>query len=457
MKILMTGGTGLVGQELGLALYKKGHQILVVSRDQKKAHLKLPFPCEVVEGDLSKSPLSSTHLTSVDVVVNLMGEGIADKRWSDKQKKKIHDSRVLSTHNLVKSFSKAPSIFVSTSATGIYGDGGSLSLTEASESGTGFLEELCQDWEKVADSVKELSGSVRVVKFRLAPILASQGGALKKMLPAFQAGVGGRLGDGQQWMSWIHLDDVVQAFISAIENSQFHGVYNLTSPHAVTNLEFSKTIASVLKRNLGPAIPAIALKLLFGEMSQVLLASQKVKPQKLLDLNFEFKFPDLKSALLQILKFQHQGEEVLEVKQFLPIPIDQVFSFFADAKNLEKITPSNLKFHITQVSGGEIKAGTVIDYNLKIQGIPVKWKTLIRKWEPPFVFVDEALKSPYRFWYHTHSFETLGQGTLMQDQVRFVLPFGRVGWLLGYNKVTGDVRRIFDFRRKTVADLMNLS
>ena len=456
MKILITGATGLIGQELGLELFKKGHEIFVVSRDRKKALLVMPFPCEVIEGDLGSGPISHPSLGLIDAVVHLIGEGVAEKRWSTEQKTKIYNSRILGTRNLIKSFSKkAPKIFVSASAVGIYGDRGDEELSETSAPGKGFLEDLCVTWEKEVDDIKEF-GNCRIVKFRLAPVLARHGGALEKMLPAFQAGVGGRLGSGTQWMTWIHLQDVIAAFEKAIEDDKLSGVYNLAAPEQVTNLEFTKTLAAVLKRPVGPPVPKIALKLLFGEMSQVILASQKVVPARLKQAGFKFQFPKLQAALMEILKYQNQGEEVFEAKQFLAVDINQVFDFFSEAKNLEKITPPSLQFHILEVSTPTVQKGTIIDYKLKIQGVPVKWKTLIETWNPPFSFVDQALKGPYKFWYHTHTFEKLGSGTLMKDQVRFVLPMGRVGWLAASKKVTGDVKKIFDFRRKTVAETMGL-
>ncbi len=451
MKILMTGATGLLGKEIGIELLRRGHELFVVSRDKKKALLGLPFPCKVIEGDLNKGILKSPDLEQIDGVINLMGEALVASRWSKNQKNKIFNSRILGTRNLVNSFIKTPKVFVSTSAVGYYGDAGDQELNEESAKGSGFLPDVCESWEKEADEMK-----TRVVKCRLAAVLARQGGALEKMLPAFQAGVGGRLASGKQWMSWIHIEDAVALFVNAVENDKYEGVINLSSPEPVTNLEFSKELAQVLNRSLGPAVPALALKALFGEMSQVLLDSQKTIPAKALKLGYKFKFPNLKSALIDILKYQNQGEDVFETKQYLPLPKEKVFEFFAKAENLEKITPDNLRFHIVDISTPKMQQGTVINYKLKIQGVPVKWQTLIEKWDPPTSFVDTAKKGPYKFWHHTHSFESLGDGTLMTDQVRYILPLGRIGWLAAFKKVRGDVTKIFDFRRGAVADLFKI-
>lgn len=451
MKILMTGATGLLGQEIGIELLRRGHELFVVSRDKKKAQLRLPFPCKIIEGDLNKGILKSPDLKQMDGVINLMGESLVSSRWSVKQKAKIFNSRIIGTRNLVNSFLTAPKVFVSASAVGFYGDAGDTELTEESNRGPGFLPEVCEGWEKEADEIKS-KGNTRVVKGRLSAVLARQGGALDKMLPAFKTGVGGRLSTGKQWMSWIHIQDAVDLFVNAIENEKYEGVLNFSSPEPVTNLEFSKQLAGVLNRSLGPAVPAFALKALFGEMSQVLLDSQKTIPAKAISLGYQFKFPALQSALLDILKYENQGEDVFEAKQYLPLPKQKVFEFFADAQNLEKITPNNLNFHIQDVSTPEMQQGTIINYKLKIQGVPVRWQTLIEKWDPPTSFVDTALKGPYKFWHHTHTFESLGEGTLMTDQVRYVLPMGRIGWMAAYKKVSGDVSKIFDFRRGAVAD-----
>ncbi len=458
MKILMTGATGLIGKELGLELFKRGHQIAVVSRDRKKALLELPFPCEVIQGDLGSGLIRHPSLDLIDAVVHLMGEGVAEKRWSSSQKTKIYESRILGTRNLVNSFTKSsPQVFVSASAIGIYGDRKDEIVDESSKSGTGFLADVCINWEQEVDEIAKGKTKTRVVKFRLPPVFARQGGALDKMLPAFQAGVGGKLGSGKQWMSWVHISDVVKAFVEALEKEKFQGVYNLTAPEAITNLEFSNTLNKVLKRPGGPPVPTFALKALFGEMAEVILASQRVESKRLEAIQFKFQYPNLENALLDLLKFQNQGEQIFEAKQYLPVHIDEVFAFFSEAENLEKITPPNLKFQIESVSTPQLQQGTLIDYKLKIQGVPVKWRTLIEKWNPPYLFVDQALKSPYKFWYHTHTFEKLGEGTLVKDEVRYVLPLGHLGWLAAYGKVSKDVRTIFDFRRKTVADSFAIS
>ncbi len=460
MKILLTGATGLVGAELGLRLAQQGHQVLIVTRDREKALLHLPFPCEIIEGDLSRQPLDRNLTRGVEAVFHLMGENLSDSRWSETQKSRIRNSRLQGTRNLVNSFSQAPRVFISASAIGFYGDRGDEVLTESSSEGRGFLSELCRDWEVEADRISEVPPSslddskVRVVKARLGVVLSPQGGALVKMKPAFQAGVGGPLGQGRQWMSWIHIEDAVNLFLFALNNNQVEGVINFVAPDPQTNRDFSKELATSLGRWLGPPVPSFGLRLLFGEMASVLLASQRVIPDQATKLGFRFLYPTLARAFEELLSPQKKGEEIFLAKQFLPYPREQVFKFFSEARNLEKMTPDNLHFHIVDISPPQIQLGTVINYRLRINGVPARWRTLIEKWNPPIEFVDTALKGPYRLWHHTHHFEELGSGTLMIDQVRYVLPLGIFGWLVAHWKVRSDVEKIFAFRRSVVGTFL---
>lgn len=459
MKILITGATGLLGKKIGQALVYHGHQVVVVSR-QSKTHVEslLPFPCEVLQGDLNQGPLKGPLLDSVEGVIHLMGEPVAQKKWSQVVKKKIFDSRVLTTKNLIQSLKKCE-VFISTSAIGIYGDRKDEELAEDSAVDTkDFLASVCIEWEAEALKINERFPNCRCIIPRLGVVLAQQGGALDKMIFPFRCGVGGALGSGDQWMSWIHIDDLVQIYIQALTNHHWTGVLNAVAPQSVSNFEFSKALSAVLKRPLGPAIPKFILKVLFGEMSQVLLSSQKVLPKKLESFRFEFKFPKLEGALNDLLKdlqplSDGSREDVFLAEQFLPLPKEIVFNFFSKAENLEKITPEILQFRIQSISTKEIQNGTLIDYRLKIHGIPAKWKTEIEKWNPPFHFIDNQLKGPYKLWHHTHEFEDFAGGTLMKDKVRFRLPFGFLGWLGGFHFVKSDVTKIFEYRRQAVAQI----
>jgi uncharacterized protein (TIGR01777 family) len=454
MKVLITGATGLIGQQLGLELVRQGHSLVVISRNKSRALLDLPFPADVIEGDLMQGPVPLPQ--DLEAVIHLLGEGVADQRWSEEQKARILDSRTQSSQHLIQSFQKMPPLWIQASAIGFYGDRGDESLNENSDKGEGFLSDVCQQWERAAEEALK-KGAQREVRARLGIVLASQGGALAKMLTPFQAGVGGALGNGKQWMSWIHIQDAVRLFVECLKNENYKGVVHFVSPEPATNQDFSKKLCQHLNRLMGPPVPSLALKILFGEMAVVLLASQKVTPEKAIKNGFQFQFSELNQAFESVLPGGSRGEEYLETYQYLPLKRQQVFSFFSKAENLEKITPEFLYFRITQSSTPQIQKGTEIEYRLKIHGFPAGWTTLIEDFESPRFFVDTALKSPYQKWHHTHIFEDLGPGTLVIDRVLYRLPMGYLGWLVGGALVKKDVKDIFKFRRSAVLKALNLA
>lgn len=299
MKVLITGATGLIGKELGKALYEKGHHITVVSRSRHKAKEQLTFPCEVIECDLGHSTFKDK--CSVDAVFNLMGENVTARRWNEDVKKEILDSRIVSTRNLNHSLTSDVSFYLSSSAIGIYGDQPGVTLTEKSGYDHSFLSNVCIAWENEVDQFLKTQPNAVIVKMRTGIVLAPRGGALMKMLPAFKMGIGGCLGSGKQYISWIHIDDLVGMMIYAFENKR-GGVFNGVAPTPVTNKEFSKTLADTLHRQLGPSVPKFALKILFGEMAEILLADQKVYPTHALNAGYQFKFLHLTDALKNVLK-----------------------------------------------------------------------------------------------------------------------------------------------------------
>lgn len=450
MRILITGATGLIGREVGKVLAAKGHEILVVSRSERKAREVLPFPCEVIQGDLSQGKLKDDRLESVQAVIHLLGETVAGQRWTEERKRKIYSSRVDGTRNLVQSLPADLKIFVSASAMGIYGDRGEKLLSENDSPGDDFLSRVCVDWE--AEAAKAPGRKVFV---RTGVVLAREGGALDQMMFPFRSGVAGVLGRGRQWMSWIHLRDIVGLFVFAFENPQVAGPLNGVAPQPVTNREFSESLVKSLGSRLGPPVPMFALKLLFGEMAQVIVGSVRVSAGRALELGYKFQFESLNEALQEICAPFRQGEEIYVAEQFVPEPPEQLFAFFKEARNLEKITPSSLNFHIEKMSTPEIKQGTIIDYRLRIRGVPAAWKTEIDEWQPPFKFVDNQLKGPYRLWHHTHEFRPFCGGTLMVDKVRYRLPLGFLGWVVASLPVRKEVEGIFAFRRRFIADFVS--
>lgn len=291
MRVAIAGASGLVGSALIPVLQDLGAQITRLVRSK-------PKPGEM-EWHPNQDEVSAGKLEGFDVVINLAGENIAGGRWTDDQKRKIRDSRVNGTHLLseaIAKLTKKPRAFICASATGIYGDRDDETLDEQSDSGGGFLAGVCREWEKATEPASK--AGVRVVNLRFGPILAREGGMLAKLLTPFKMGMGGKVGSGKQFISWVAIEDAVQAIKLAIEDASIHGPLNIVSPNPVTNEEFTKTLGHVLNRPTALAMPAFAARLAFGEMAdEMLLASQKVIPKKLKQLGYQFAYPNLDGAL----------------------------------------------------------------------------------------------------------------------------------------------------------------
>lgn len=448
MNILITGATGLIGKELGKSLCEKGHKLFVISRNAKRARATLPFPCEVIEGDLSNEPLKDPRLEGVEAVINLMGESVVGSRWNSQTKKKIYDSRVLGTRHLIASLPKTVKTFISGSAIGIYGSSQDQICDEQQSCGQDFLAKVTMDWETEA---AKAPGRVAII--RTGIVLSPHGGALDQMLFPFKAGVGGVLGDGRQWMSWISIEDITRLFVFALENEHVQGTVNGVAPTPVTNKDFSLALATALDRPLALPVPKLAIKVLYGEASETILSSIRCSADRALSWGFQFQDTDIKKFLEQTCASFRQKEEVFQAEQFVPLPPEEIFAFFKDPYNLEQITPPTLSFQIEKVSTPEIQQGTLIDYKLKIRGIPAKWKTEIDEWRPPYKFVDNQLRGPYQLWHHTHEFRPFCGGTLMVDRVRYRVPVGYLGWLFASPFVKKEVGQIFKFRREYISKI----
>ena len=297
MKVLASGAKGLVGDALIKSLSKDGHQCVSLVRRPSKNESE-------IEWHPNQGNLDIEKLEGFDVVVHLAGESIASGRWTDEKKKKIIDSRVQGTTLLSDALAKLsnpPATFISASAIGYYGNRGDELLTEQSAPGDDFLAEVCKAWEK-ATSASEARG-IRTIHARFGIILDTKGGALKQMLTPFRMGVGGKVGEGKQWMSWIALDDVVRGLKYLLEKPSMKGAVNLVAPHPVTNAEFTKVLGRAISRPTIFPMPAFAARLVFGEMADaLLLSSAKVQPKVLREFGFEFESPTLQGALAKILK-----------------------------------------------------------------------------------------------------------------------------------------------------------
>lgn len=327
MRTMVTGATGLIGFHLASRL----EGIVALSRNPEAARQRLLLarpgaaiaepgavrsgswaggaapgvPPEVHAWDPESGPPSAEALRGVDAVIHLAGEPLAEGRWTAEKKRRIRDSRVAATRHLVAGLAaraERPSVFVSASAVGYYGDRADEVLDEGSVPGKGFLAEICSDWEREAMAAQELG--VRVVTVRLGLVLAPNGGALARMRRPFEMGIGGPFGSGGQWMPWIHVEDAVGIVLHAMRSDSVRGPMNAVAPQPVTNLEFVRALGRALRRPAVVPVPTIMLRLLFGEMSQVLTASQRVLPTVAQRSGYVFEFSEIHGALRALLGAQ---------------------------------------------------------------------------------------------------------------------------------------------------------
>ncbi|PSB56387.1 thylakoid membrane protein ThyD [Chamaesiphon polymorphus] len=301
MKIAIAGATGFVGSRLVELLQAQGHQIVVLTRSPQQASNRFP-QAQVVGYSPLKSGAWQESISGCDAVVNLAGEPIAEKRWTPEQKRTILESRQIGTQKIVEAIAAAsvkPSVLVSASAIGYYGTSETDKFNENSPAGTDFLAEVCTKWEAAAQAVT--ASGTRLVIARLGIVLGENGGALGKMLAPFSAFVGGPIGSGKQWFSWIHRDDVVKLIIQAINDTQMQGVYNATAPNPVTMAGFAQTLGTVMNRPSWLPVPNFALEAMLGEGAIVVLQGQQVVPTHTLGQGFEFQYPTLQPALKAIL------------------------------------------------------------------------------------------------------------------------------------------------------------
>ncbi len=296
--VLIAGGSGLIGRRLSDMLAGQGHRVALLSRKAGKSGAYPAFAWNPSRGEIDLEAVQQA-----DVVINLAGAGIADARWTASRKKEIIDSRVQSAHLLLKAFQSSghtPQCYLSGAAIGYYGHRGEELLSETAKPGSGFLAESCIAWEKAIDDVAE--SGVRTVAFRIGIVLSTLGGALEKMLLPAKMGVGPYFGAGNQWYSWIHIDDVCRMFIHAIDHNEMQGTYNAVAPASATN----KALAAALMRAMNKprvlvSAPSFALHLAMGEMASVVLDSTRADASKIQSTGFLFEHPDLEAALLDLL------------------------------------------------------------------------------------------------------------------------------------------------------------
>ena len=301
MKVIITGSTGLVGRALVRSLLADAHEVTRLVRGDAQG-FRAPGTA-AVHWDPERGEIDAPALEGHDAAVHLAGEPIAEGRWDDEKKRRIRESRVKGTSLLAGALAglgAKPRVLVSASATGYYGDRGAEILREESASGGDFLSEVCREWEKA--TLQASQAGIRVVHLRTGVVLSGEGGALQKMLTPFKLGLGGKVGSGSQYMSWITLDDLVGVIRRAIEDDTLRGPLNAVAPGAVTNEEFTKALGHVLGRPTIFAVPAFAARLAFGEVADaVLLAGARVEPARLKEAGFEFRHPEIEGALRSVL------------------------------------------------------------------------------------------------------------------------------------------------------------
>ncbi|MCO5113420.1 MAG: TIGR01777 family oxidoreductase [Bdellovibrionaceae bacterium] len=446
MKILVTGATGLIGKKIVRKLLLEGHDIFALAQDPKDV-FELPSS-NVLKWSHTDIP-NLNVFGALDAVIHLAGAGLAAQRWTSKRKKILEDSRCLGTQNLLKGLkqlpiSDQPKVLITSTAVGLYGDTKNQIIDENSPHGDDFLARLCLKWEQAIDEAAGLN--LRVVKMRQGVVLDLDGGFLSQMAPIV-------LGDGKQWISWIHMQDLLSFITLALKDDKISGAYNLTAPEPIKNKDLTKLYARSLNIPFTLFAPRFAIKLMLGEMSDVVLNSQKVIPKRLIEIGFKFSFNSCNEALKDIYFNKTWADNFFSTNQFVPIEKSEVFPFFSKAENLEVLTPPWLKFKIISKSSEDICEGMLIVYKLKIHGVPIKWKTLITKWVPEHSFEDHQLKGPYTKWHHLHLFDSVKGGTLLRDEVTYKIP----GWIAGKfilkHWIQKDINMIFKYRKSKIKEL----
>ena len=460
MKILLTGATGFIGSKLTEKLLLAGHELICPTRNKSNSSEKLSLPVKFINWDLlEQNP--KAHLSDIDGVVHLAGENVGEKRWSNDQKLQILNSRKLLTEKVVKLVEENAEqckFFVGASAIGFYND--SIQdewITEESSLGEHFLAKVCQAWE---EPLIKISDKMRLVTLRIGVVLGHDGGLISKIMPIYRKGLGGVIGSGMQWMSWIHVTDLVELFHFCI-NENVAGVFNAVAPTPERYKNFNRFMGKYTERPAVFPVPAFLIKLIMGEASYLALSSQRISSKKIQDAGFEFKFKTIEEAIIDVCEYKtlppstkKNFHNFLRRVQFVDRPIEEVFDFFKEATNLEQITPPFLNFKVKEQSTPTIQEGTRFRYQLKLHGLPIGWTTIITEWEENQRFVDYQKTGPYQIWYHRHLFIPLNGGTLMIDEVRYRLPLGFLGDFFGLYFVKKDVSNIFRYRKSVIGDLL---
>jgi uncharacterized protein len=476
VRVLVTGATGFIGRALILRLHRDGHDVTAWVRSLDRARALLG--ADVALADASEGAEGLVRaVESADAVVNLAGEPIMGGRLSRARRTRLRESRVRWTQRLVQAMAEAktrPQVLISASAVGYYGDRGEAPLDEPSTPGRGFLAELCADWEQAA--LKAESLGVRVTRMRIGVVLGLGGGMLGQLLPMLRWGLGARPGSGRQLVPWIHLEDLVDLFATALRDARYRGAINAVASEPVRMDALLDGLARVVGARVRFSVPAFLLRLAMGEAADVILSSQNTRAARLAELGYAYKYPTLDTVVEDLsgllsepaiaplvssstapavsspyLK-QRRVRFGLRACATLYAPLDRVFDFFSKPANLGLMTPAAMAFRIRSMPAST-KQGDIIDYSLRVAGMPLRWRTVTEHWEENRLFVDAQARGPYHAWWHEHHFSPSqrdAQGTIMEDRVYYAPPFGFLGRIAQRLFVAAQLREIFAFRSQAV-------
>jgi len=446
-----------------LRLLKDGHQVTAITRSVARATRQLGADITVVAW--SDSLGIQRALEHSDGVIHLAGEPIADRRWTQRQKRTLWDSRVKLTQTLVKHMQRCtvpPKVLISASAVGFYGQR-SKPVDESSAAGKGFTSRLAVAWEAAAQDATDLG--VRVVQLRLGLVLA-RSGAFRIMDAAYRRGLGARVGSGTHGACWIHLADVLGLIEWALHRQDIHGPLNATAPNSRTQQEVHADFSTHYGRQWSPAIPGFLVRLALGERARLLTHGAVVDAHVALSQGYSFLFPTLTAALTHLtnrkryqdiqfetcLNVQKAGGQdatyVLMSSTRVGAPLSQVAPWFETPHNLTLMTPPFMRFKILQAEN--MAENAMLSYQIDLFGFPMKWTSKIPVFEPGVRFVDTQVRGPYRLWWHEHRYQSDGEETWVYDTVHYTLPLGVLGRIAHALWVKPTLRRIFEYRTDTM-------
>jgi uncharacterized protein (TIGR01777 family) len=410
MKLVIAGGTGLIGQALTKELKNNGYEVVILSRNPEKyseqfAHATVIYWDGTTTGDWV------SQINGAIAVINLAGASIAGEnllrmRWTSKRKTQISESRINAGKALTEaigSVEKKPSLLIQSSAVGIYGPLGDQIVDDTHLHGNDYLANVCKEWEASTKEVEEMG--VRRVIIRTGLVFSQKGGIFTLLKLPYSFFVGGRLGSGKQYFSWIHIDDVVGAICHLMDNSEAMGTFNLTSPNPVNNREFNRLMGKAMAKPGLITVPSFAMRLVLGEVSTLALDGQRVVPQKLQESGYRFKFSNLSDALSDLLStvrlFQHSF--------LVPKSKEKVAAFHRNTVVLKQLTPFPILVQFKEVE--PVGEGTKAVFTLWFGPIPVHWEAVHHDFNLPDSFSDTQLKGPFEYWFHRHSFNAIDDNT----------------------------------------------